>query len=151
HVASAPGRRACLRKSCYRWKRCALHAPAWECRPLANRLRLVLRPALSYVGNEVVGLAYTDLYSGEFFGLGDSNGQAYAFCSGPCGPNSAYGATNNSPLANNFYPLGGSAVNNQAASMYGWSSIGSSNYNALQATLSKRVGRGVQFDLNYTY
>ena len=108
-------------------------------------------PALSYVGNEVVGLAYTDLYSGEFFGLGDSNGQAYAFCSGPCGPNSAYGATNNSPLANNFYPLGGSAVNNQAASMYGWSSIGSSNYNALQATLSKRVGRGVQFDLNYTY
>ncbi|HET8827080.1 MAG TPA: hypothetical protein VFM77_18185, partial [Terriglobales bacterium] len=108
-------------------------------------------PALSYVGNEVVGLAYTDLYSGEFFGLGDSNGQGYAFCSGPCGPNSGYGATNNSPLASNFYPLGGSAINNQAASMFGWSSIGSSNYNALQATLSKRLSRGVQFDLNYTY
>jgi hypothetical protein len=108
-------------------------------------------PGLSYVGNEVVGLAYTDLYSGEFFGLGDSNGQGYAFCSGPCGPSSGYGATNNSPLPSNFYPLGGSAINNQAASMYGWSSIGSSNYNALQATLSKRVSRGVQFDLNYTY
>lgn len=108
-------------------------------------------PALSYVGNEVVGLAYTDLYSGEFFGLGDNTGQGYAFCSGPCGPNSGYGATNNSPLATNFYPLGGSAINNQAAAMYGWSSIGNSNYNGLQATLSKKVSRGVQFDLNYTY
>ena len=108
-------------------------------------------PGLSYVGNEVVGLAYTDLYSGEFFGLGDSNGQGYAFCSGPCGPNSGYGATNNIPLPSNFFPLGGRAINNQAASMFGWSSIGSSNYNALQATLSKRLSRGMQFDLNYTY
>jgi hypothetical protein len=35
--------------------------------------------------------------------------------------------------------------------MFGWSSIGKSSYNALQATLSKRVSRGLQFDLNYTY
>jgi hypothetical protein len=47
--------------------------------------------------------------------------------------------------------LGGSAINNQAASMFGWSSIGSSSYNGLQATLSKKVSRGVQFDFNYTY
>ncbi len=97
---------------------------------------LYYNPALSYVGNEVVGLAYVDLYPG--FGLGDTSGQAYTFCSGPCSPTSV-GAG------------GGNALNNQATSMFGWSSIGSSNYNALQATLSKRVSRGLQFDLNYTY
>jgi hypothetical protein len=93
-------------------------------------------PALSYVGNEVVGLAYVDYY--PTFGLGDTNGQAYTFCSGPCTPTSV-GAG------------GGSALNNQAASMFGWSSIGTSSYNALQATLSRKVSRGLQFDLNYTY
>jgi len=97
---------------------------------------LYYNPALSYVGNEVVGLAYVDLYPG--FGLGDTSGQAYTFCAGPCGPTSV-GAG------------GGNALNNQATSMFGWSSVGSSNYNALQATLSKRVSRGLQFDLNYTY
>jgi len=93
-------------------------------------------PALSYVGNEVVGLAYVDLYPG--FGLGDNNGQAYTFCSGPC-------------TATGLGAGGGSALNNQATSMFGWSSIGTSSYNALQATLSKKVSRGLQFDLNYTY
>ncbi len=95
-------------------------------------------PALSYVGNEVVGLAYVDLYPG--FGLGDNNGKAYTFCSGPCTASSSYG-----------FPPGGNALNDQATSMFGWSSIGRSSYNALQATLSKRVSRGLQFDLNYTY
>lgn len=103
-------------------------------------------PALSYVGNEVVGLAYVDLYSGVDFGLGDSNGLGYAFCSGPCGANYVgQGAVGPGGV------LGGSAINNQAASMYGWSSVGSSSYNALQATLTKKVSRGVQFDFNYTY
>ncbi|HET7841203.1 MAG TPA: hypothetical protein VFM21_06335, partial [Terriglobia bacterium] len=99
-------------------------------------------PALSYVGNEVVGLAYVDLYPG--YGLGDNTGAAYTFCSGPCTA-SGYGAFD----ANGFQ--GGSAINNQAASMFGWSSIGSSNYNALQATLSKKVSHNLQFDFNYTY
>jgi hypothetical protein len=35
--------------------------------------------------------------------------------------------------------------------MFAWSSIGASNYNALQATVRKQFGNGVQFDLNYTY
>ena len=35
--------------------------------------------------------------------------------------------------------------------MYGWSSIGSSSYHALQASLRKQFSHGVQFDLNYTY
>lgn len=35
--------------------------------------------------------------------------------------------------------------------MYGWSSIGSSNYHALEASLRKQLSHGVQFDLNYTY
>ena len=94
-------------------------------------------PALSYVGNEVVGLAYVDLYPG--FGLGDNTGAAYTFCGGPCTAASGYGLG------------GGDALNNQATSMFGWSSIGSSNYNALQATLTKKFSRGLQFDLNYTY
>lgn len=104
-------------------------------------------PALSYVGNEVVGLAYVDLYSSfPSSSIGDSNNNAYAFCNGPCGPNYVgYGATDASGV------LGGSGINNQAASMYGWSSIGKSAYNALQVTLSKKAGNGIQFDLNYTY
>ena len=104
---------------------------------------LYYNPALSYVGNEVVGLAYVDLY--PTFGLGDNtyfpgdpNG-FYTFCSGPCTAASGYGAG------------GFNALNNQATSMYGWSSVGSSNYNALQATLSKKLSRGFQLDLNYTY
>lgn len=35
--------------------------------------------------------------------------------------------------------------------MYGWSSIGSSNYHALQASLRKQLSHGIQFDLNYTF
>src|SRR2546428_11492542 len=35
--------------------------------------------------------------------------------------------------------------------MFAWSSIGKSNYNALQANLRKQFSSGVQFDLNYTY
>jgi hypothetical protein len=42
-------------------------------------------------------------------------------------------------------------LNGQFTSMYGWSSVGKSNYNALQATLRKQFSSGVQFDLNYTY
>src|SRR5205807_6086011 len=45
----------------------------------------------------------------------------------------------------------GQFLNNQAISMYGWSSIGSSSYHALQANLKKQFSHGVQFDLNYTY
>jgi len=42
-------------------------------------------------------------------------------------------------------------LNSQAISAYGWSSVGNSNYHALQASLRKQFGSGLQFDLNYTY
>lgn len=95
-------------------------------------------PVLSYVGNEVVGLGYVDYFPG--LGLGDTSGAAnafYTFC--PCTPTSPYGAG------------GGNALNNQDSSMFAWSSVGTSSYNALQATLSKKVSHNLQFDFNYTY
>jgi hypothetical protein len=92
---------------------------------------LYYNPALSYVGNEIVGLADIDLYGG----LGADNGQTLFF-NGPAGPNG-----NGS----------GKYLNSQAISAYGWSSVGNSNYNALQASLRKQFGSGFQFDLNYTY
>ncbi|MFY9559180.1 MAG: carboxypeptidase regulatory-like domain-containing protein [Terriglobales bacterium] len=93
-------------------------------------------PFLSYLGNEVVGIGNIDLYGG----LGDNGGSApftytpclQAGCTGPGGG-------------------GGDYLNNQATSTFAWSSIGKSNYNALQATLRKQFSNGVQFDLNYTY
>ena len=83
----------------------------------------------SYVGNEVVGLGNLDIY----YGLADLNGNNLFF---------------NNPLG---APAAGDALNNQATTMYAWSSIGNSNYNALQTNLRKQFGSGVQFDLNYTY
>ena len=80
--------------------------------------------AVSYPGNEVVGLGNVDIFGA----LGDNLGNPVNFPGGP-----------------------GQMLNNQATSMFGWSSVGSSNYNALQATLRKQIGGSVQFDLNYTY
>jgi len=90
-------------------------------------------PFLSYVGNEVVGIGDIDLYGG----LGDNLHNSYYFCPTP-------GCTTLSGGPGNY-------LNNQATSMFAWSSIGHSNYNALQATVRKQFGGGAQFDLNYTY
>ncbi|HXM20789.1 MAG TPA: carboxypeptidase-like regulatory domain-containing protein [Terriglobales bacterium] len=90
---------------------------------------LYYNPALSYVGNEVVGLGNIDIYGG----LGDNSGNTLYF-NNPNGP---------------MQP--GQMLNNQATTMYAWSSVGSSNYNGLQASLRKQFSGGVQFDLNYTY
>jgi len=95
-------------------------------------------PFLSYLGNEVVGLGYTDIY----YGLTDSantGGNFYGF-NGP-------GCTN--PLALGFCP--GTSLNNQATSMFAWSSIGKSDYNSLQVSFRKRFSQGLQFDFNYTF
>jgi hypothetical protein len=100
---------------------------------------LYYNPALSVVGDEIVGLADIDSYGG----LGDNSGsgQPYFF--------------NGPPSLLNGLPPGfersGKFLNNQAFSMYGWSSIGSSSYHALQASLRKQFSQGVQFDVNYTY
>ena len=87
-------------------------------------------PNISYVGNEVVGIGYIDLYGG----IGDNLGDIYHFI------NPAGGATG-------F----GDVLNNQSTTMFAWSSIGQSNYNALQVNLRKQFSQGVQFDFNYTY
>lgn len=89
-------------------------------------------PGLSVIGDEIVGLADIDSYGG----IGDNIGSGSYYFNGPKGL-----------LGNNS----GQFLNNQAFSMYGWSSIGGSSYNALQATLRKQFSHGVQFDLNYTY
>jgi hypothetical protein len=89
-------------------------------------------PGLSVIGDEIVGLADIDSYGG----IGDNLGSGSYYFNGPPGL-----------LGNNS----GQFLNNQAFSMYGWSSIGNSSYNALQVNLRKQFSQGVQFDLNYTY
>jgi hypothetical protein len=93
-------------------------------------------PGCAYVGNEVVGIADIDLFGY----LGDN------------GIHTPY--TN--PLFFNGPPglMGtgaGKYLNNQAISAYAWSSVGDSNFNALQASLRKQFSNGLQFDLNYTF
>ncbi len=92
---------------------------------------LFYNPALSVIGDEIVGIADIDAYGG----LGDNIGSGSYFFNGPKGLNSG----------------AGKFLNDQAFSMYGWSSIGSSNYHALQASLRKQLSHGIQFDLNYTF
>ncbi len=89
-------------------------------------------PSLSVIGDEIVGLADIDSYGG----IGDNIGSGSYYFNGPPGL-----------LGNNS----GQFLNNQAFSMYGWSSVGNSSYNALQVNLRKQFSQGVQFDLNYTY
>jgi len=93
---------------------------------------LYYNPALSVIGDEIVGLADIDAYGG----LGDNGGtlNSYYF-NGPTGLNGG----------------AGKFLNDQAFSMYGWSSIGSSTYHALQASLRKQFSHGLQFDFNYTF
>jgi len=85
----------------------------------------------TYPGNEVVGLGNVDLY----YALSDTLGNYYDFNNATANPS----------------PVVGSMLNGQFTSMYGWSSVGTSNYNALQTSLRKQFGAGVEFDLNYTY
>ncbi len=78
----------------------------------------------AYPGNEVVGLGNIDLY----YYLYDDAGNTYFFNGQP-----------------------GEMLNNQLTTQYAWSSIGKSNYNALQASVRKQFAHSLQFDLNYTY
>jgi Carboxypeptidase regulatory-like domain len=100
-------------------------------------------PGLSYIGNEVVGIGYVDLYGG----IGDNLGNIYSLCAKPGNGGCAPTVGPNGVLGGGL----GDVLNNQATSMFAWSSIGKSNYNALQAALRKQFSSGVQFDLNYTY
>jgi hypothetical protein len=89
----------------------------------------------AYPGNEVVGLGNIDLY---YYLWDDASTTNYYFFNGSC----VLGVTTCNA---------GEMLNNQLTTQYAWSSIGKSNYNALQANLRKRFTHGVQFDLNYTY
>jgi Carboxypeptidase regulatory-like domain len=42
-------------------------------------------------------------------------------------------------------------LNSQYVSLLAWRSVGTASYHALQVNFRKRLSRGVQFDLNYTY
>src|SRR5258708_6742188 len=65
-------------------------------------------------------------------------------------PNS-YDASGNATVS--YYANGGpySFVDPQFAALYSWRSVGTANYHALQASLTKRMSHGVQFDFNYTF
>jgi len=93
-------------------------------------------PNCAYVGNEIVGLADIDLY-------------------GYLGDNGSHPPYTNPLFFNGPRGLLGTGegkyLNNQAISAFGWSSVGDSNFNALQVSLRKQFFNGVQFDLNYTY
>lgn len=101
---------------------------------------LYYNPALSVIGDEIVGLADIDSYGG----LGDNSGSGLPYFFN--GPQSMLPG-----LCPGSFCRSGKYLSNQAFSMYGWSSIGSSTYHALQATLRKQLTHGVQFDLNYTF
>ena len=101
---------------------------------------LYYNPALSVIGDEIVGLADIDSYGG----LGDNSGSGLPYFFN--GPQSRLPG-----LCPGSFCQSGKYLSNQAFSMYGWSSIGSSTYHALQATLRKQLSHGVQFDLNYTF
>ena len=103
---------------------------------------LYYNPGLSVIGDEIVGIADVDVYEG----LGDDQGHYYSFCAKPGCTASGAGT-----LATPFGGGIGDYLNNQAFSMYGWSSMGNSSYHALQANVRKQVSHGFQFDLNYTY
>jgi Carboxypeptidase regulatory-like domain/TonB dependent receptor len=98
---------------------------------------LYYNPANSVIGDEIVGLFDVDAAGG----LGDNITPAPGtlpvpyFFNGPTGLNGG----------------AGKFLNDQAFSMYAWSSVGSSSYHALQASLRKQFSHGVQFDFNYTF
>jgi len=87
----------------------------------------------AYVGDEVVGAGNIDLYGY----LLDNTGTSY-FINGK-----SYGSQGQ------YY--GGELLNQQFTTSYGWSSIGNSNYNAMQVNLKKQYRNGIQFDFNYTF
>jgi hypothetical protein len=79
--------------------------------------------------------ATQNIYSQAWF-PGNETGSLYMLdilCTPGCGG-----------MTNRFWPR-------QYASMYAWSSIGSSNYNAGQITLQRRMSGGVQMELSYTF
>lgn len=66
----------------------------------------------------------------------------------------AFGGISDANLSDVSYNLNSgpfSYYNRQYSSLYAWSSIGRSSYNAFQASFRKRFSAGLQFDINYTF
>jgi hypothetical protein len=101
---------------------------------------LYYNPALSVIGDEIVGLADIDSYGG----LGDNTGSGVPYFFN--GPQSMLPG-----LCPGSFCQSGKYLSNQAFSMYGWGSVGTSNYHALQVSLRKQLSHGLQFDFNYTF
>ena len=100
-------------------------APLNSCTPdVAQAAYALYVTSGAFAGDEVVGLGNIDL-----FGL----------------------LVDQTPHSYYFNGKTGELLNQQLTTSYAWSSIGRSDYHALQATLRKQIGRGLQFDLNYTY
>jgi hypothetical protein len=95
-------------------------------------------PNCAYVGNEIVGLADIDLYGY----LGDNG--VHTPYTNPLHFNGPQGLVPGQGQVGKY-------LNNQAISAYAWSSVGDSNFNALQASVRKMFSNGLQFDFNYTY
>ncbi len=79
--------------------------------------------------NETTGLFYLDLFGVP--GTQYSNGAPANFYYTKYGPYAFY--------------------NQQYSSLYGWRSVGYSNYNSFQLSLTKRMSHGLLFGFNYTY
>jgi hypothetical protein len=75
----------------------------------------------------------------------------YGLTSAAFGSDPNCGSTAQNPCG--YLPRGGQYTyyNPQYASLYMFESMGTSNYNALQATLEHRMSHGLQFTFNYTF
>jgi hypothetical protein len=98
--------------------------------------------------NETTALSALD-YAGSDFNASGTAGIAGMQTGG-----TGCGYINNAPCPLNYYPsvLGQNAFfNSQFHSLYAWRSVANANYNAVQVSLRKAMGHGVQFDVNYAY
>jgi hypothetical protein len=85
-------------------------------------------------GNSATQNIYNDLWKGNPL----NSTLNIFYMDGFCYPGCDYGNT-------------GRYIDQQFSSLYGWASIGTSSYNAGQATLRHSISHGAQVDVNYTF
>ena len=97
-------------------------------------------------------VAAYDLFCGN--NLNETTGLLQLDFSGiPDATNNANCGNTGFPACVNYLPVGGQYTfyNPQFATLYVWRSMGTSNYNAMQADLKRKLSHGVQFDFTYTF
>ncbi len=97
-------------------------------------------------------VAAYDLFCGN--NLNETTGLLNLDYSGiPDSTNDKLCGTTGHPACVSYLPRGGQYTfyNPQYATLYVWKTMGTSNYNALQADLKHKLTHGVQFDFNYTF